>query len=405
MFDLHDISQESFDFIIAKEVTSQALYEREYRHPVWPREQSGVTGAIGYDFGQASKAQVLADWSGKIPDAMVKALVNTCGVTGVAARPLALKLRDVVDIPWDVALDVFSNHDVPRYLAMCRAHLPGFDELSPQCKGAILSIVFNRGPSFDTKGPRYAEMRDIKAAIKADDLARVPGLIRSMKRIWPDDAGLINRREDEAGLFERGLAEHHPDAHAQLAAVAPPQDPELVAHAQQQLRAIGYYQVGAIDGSLTPRGRTEDAILAFRNKNGLPLTPMIDDAFLAALAKAQPPEVGDHRANATVHDLREQGSETIRFTDQVKAWGGRLFGGGVSLGGSGVLALVTEKATQLNSAKEAVGNLGLTTEQVLIIAAIVAAFAVLAATGLLGWYVADRIEAMRLANYRTGKHP
>ncbi|WP_316201475.1 MULTISPECIES: hypothetical protein [unclassified Bradyrhizobium] len=84
---------------------------------------------------------------------------------------------------------------------MCRAHLPGYDALSPYCKGALFSLVLNRGASFDKQGPRYAEMRDIKAAIKRGDLARVPALLRSMKRIWkgtPDEKGLSARREKEA---------------------------------------------------------------------------------------------------------------------------------------------------------------------------------------------------------------
>jgi hypothetical protein len=90
-----------------------------------------VTIGCGYDVGQKTRHQFLADWSGKIPDAMLKALAKCCGVTGQAAAALARKLRVVVDIPWDVALEVFSNHDIPRYLAICRRLLSGFDELSP----------------------------------------------------------------------------------------------------------------------------------------------------------------------------------------------------------------------------------------------------------------------------------
>lgn len=405
MFDLHGISQEAFDKIIGYEVSSQAVYMHRYRCPTWPGESSGVTIGIGYDVGQTSRAQFVADWSGKLDAAMVKLLARTCGVTGPEARQLAIDLREEVDVTWNDAIDVFSNHDVPRYLALCMAHLPGFDTLSPHCKGAILSITFNRGASFDGKGPRYAEMRDIKAAIRTDDLARIPGLIRSMKRLWPNTQGLRDRREDEAKLFELGLATHHPEHYAEVASVPPAPDPAIVARVQEQLRAIGYYQVGSIDGSLTPKGKTEDAILAFRNKAGLPLTPTIDDEFLAALSKAQPAEVSEERANATVHDLREQGSETIGFTDRVKSWGGRLFGGGAGLGTTGALALVTEKATAISGAKDAVAGLGLTPQMILIAASVMVGLIVLAAMGLAIWYVADRIEAKRVADYRSGRHP
>jgi hypothetical protein len=408
MIYVHGISQDTFDFVVTEEVTSKQRFERLFRRLTYPGVKSGPTGGIGYDFGQATRAQIRADWEGKVPDAMLKALASCAGVTGPAARALTLKLHDVVDIPWDVALDVFSNHDLPRYTAMCRAHIPGYDALSPHCKGVLFSLAQNRGPSFDAKGTRYAEMRDIKAAIVKGDLARVPALIRSMKRLWKDDPdakGLLARRDGEAKLWELGLQEHHPEAYPKLAEVAPVMDPEVVAHIQEQLRNLGYYQVGSADGSLTPQGRTEAAILAFRNHEGLPLMPAIDDDLINALAKAQPPEIAEQRTTATVDDLREQGSETIRFTDKAKAWAGRLFGGGTSLGATGALALVTERANQLNSAKEAVGNLGITPQMLLIAVAVLIGLVVLAAMGLGIWYVADRIEARRLADYRSGKHP
>lgn len=405
MIELHGISKESFDLIVNEEVSGQAAYNKRYRHPEWPGESSGVTIAIGYDVGQNSRAQFVADWKGKIPDAMVSALAKTCGVTGVAARAPAQQLRAVVDIPWETALDVFSNHDVPRYLAMLRHAVPGVDQLSPHCLGVLLSITFNRGASYGNAGPRYAEMRDIKACVKSGDLARIPALIRSMKRLWPNTSGLRNRRDHEAALFEQGLAQHHPEHFAALADVAPVPDPEMVARVQQQLRDVGYYQVGAIDGSLTPKGKTEDAILAFRNKNGLPLTPVIDDEFLTALAKAQPPEVAEERANATADDLRDQGSETVSFTDKVKGWGGKIFGGASGTAGAGALAVITDHATAVSSAREAVGGLGLTTQSIVIIIAIVLVLAICAGLGLLVWHVADSIEKKRVADYRTGKNP
>jgi hypothetical protein len=167
LLDLHGISQDAFDKVIGYEVTSRQAYERCYQRLTWPKEQSGATGAIGYDFGQATKAQVKADWGDVVDARTLKALLSCCGVTGVAARALVEKLHDVVAITWNDALDVFSNRDLPRYTAMCRAHLPGYDGLSPHCKGVLFSLVMNRGPSFDLPAPRYAEIREIKAAIKS----------------------------------------------------------------------------------------------------------------------------------------------------------------------------------------------------------------------------------------------
>lgn len=127
------------------EVSGRAVYEQRYQRLTWPKERSGPTGGTGYDFGQATKAQVRADWGDKVDAKTLKALLSCCGVTGVAARDLVERLHDVVSIPWNDALDVYSNHDLQRYAAMCRAHLPGYDGLSPHCKGVLFSLVLNRG--------------------------------------------------------------------------------------------------------------------------------------------------------------------------------------------------------------------------------------------------------------------
>lgn len=405
MLDLHGISPASFRLIVNEEVSGESVYNARYRHLTWPGYSSGATGGIGYDFGQQSRDQVTADWSGKLPPAMVKALTKCCGVTGEKAKPLALSLREQVDIPWPVALDVFSNHDVPRFAAIMRAALPGVDLLGADCQGVLLSITFNRGASYAKAGPRYAEMREIKAAIKSGELAQIPALIRSMKRLWDPASGLPGRREREAALFEHGLATDHPEHHQALPEVAPIPDPEMVARVQQQLKNLGYFQVGAIDGSLTPKGKTADAILAFRNKNGLPLTPTIDDQFLDALAHATPPVIAEERANATVQDLRAQKSETVSLTDKFKGWAGKLFGLASGTGGAGVLAVITDQATAVTNAKQAVGGLGLTSQSIMIIAAVVAMLVVCAGIALLIWHVADIIENKRVADYQIGKNP
>ncbi|SDF31247.1 Peptidoglycan-binding (PGRP) domain of peptidoglycan hydrolases-containing protein [Bradyrhizobium brasilense] len=321
-----------------------------------------MTIGCGYDVGQATRQQFLADWSGKIPDAKLKALARCCGVTGQGAEKLARKLRGLVDIPWDVALEVFASHDIPRYLAICRRLLPGFDELSPDCRGVILSIAFNRDAGgFNKPGSRWSEMRQIKAAIGSGELAKIPGLIRSMKRLWPDSKGLRIRRDDEAALFEHGLAASHPHEHAKLATTPAPVDPNAVTYVQGRLRELGYYDVGQVDGEQSPQGRTEGMILAYRNARGLPLTPAIDDRLIAELGKPQAPrQVAETRASATVEDLRDEGSQTIALTDRAKRWAGKIFGSSAGLTGAGVLAWVTDRATQVSAAKDAVGGLGLT---------------------------------------------
>jgi hypothetical protein len=98
------------------------------------------------------------------------------------------------------------------------------------------------------------------------------------------------------------------------------------------------------------------------------------------------------------------GSQTIALTDRAKRWAGKLFGGSTGLTGAGVLAWITDRATQVSAAKDAVGGLGLTPAAIQAIAIGGAALAVLAGVGLLVWFVAHQLEQSRLADYRAGKH-
>lgn len=68
------ISDRAFNMIVAFEVTSQAVYQAQYRHPTWPGGASGVTIGIGYDVGYVSESVLKQDWEGTIPELMIQAL-------------------------------------------------------------------------------------------------------------------------------------------------------------------------------------------------------------------------------------------------------------------------------------------------------------------------------------------
>ena len=199
------ISQRAFDLIVAEEVSSKATYEKKYRAPEWPGVASGVTVGIGYDVGYHTPEQVRADWGGRIPDNMVRALERTCGVTGIAAQNLAHSLRDTVDVPWEAAIAVYKDVDVPKWTAIVEKALANTEKLPPDSLGALVSLTYNRGPSYSTAGDRYREMRLIKQHMTGGTIDEIPNEIRSMKRLWPGVGGLLARREREAKLFERGL--------------------------------------------------------------------------------------------------------------------------------------------------------------------------------------------------------
>jgi uncharacterized protein (TIGR02594 family) len=71
---------------------------------------------------------------------------------------------------------------------------------------------------------------------------------------------------------------------------------------QTRLCALGYHEVGTVDGVVGPRTRA--AILAFRDDNALPLVPIIDVALAEALEHAAPREVAIARATGSPEQSR-----------------------------------------------------------------------------------------------------
>lgn len=248
---------------------------------------------------------------------MIAALMPCCGVTGRAAQALVSQLRrtGLIDVPFDVAKQQFNEIKLPKFERLTARALPNTDKLHPDCFGALVSLTFNRGASYSvpaSKDPqgRYREMRAIRAAMAAENFHLIPAHFRDMKRLWPG-SGLAGRRDNEAKLFERGLNAHvSPLLAAQpepeplmLGATGPAATPQTITHVQSRLRALGYYEVGEIDGGEHGLAKTQAAILAFRNDNGLPTTADINDELLVALATAQPRPIAASRANATARDL------------------------------------------------------------------------------------------------------
>lgn len=200
------ISQRAFDLIVAEEVSSKAYYIQHYQHPEWPGGASGITIGIGYDLGYASKAKITMDWAPLVSAQMLAMMVSCSGVSGDAARRFLTDVSPRILIPWDAALAVFANRDMPEWTTLVQKALPNTEKLTPTCLGVLVSISYNRGVSFANPGDRYAEMRSIKAHMASGNFAAIPNDIRAMKRLWPKVKGLRDRREHEAVLFEQGLS-------------------------------------------------------------------------------------------------------------------------------------------------------------------------------------------------------
>lgn len=311
------ISQRAYDGIVEFEVSSKAAYNRIYRKPEWPAHASGITIGIGYDVGYTTVDKLRSDWSGKIPDEMIEALIPAVGVTGAKAKQFLAQTRKVVDVPWEAAIAVHQEVTIPRYLGMLERGVPNTDKLSKDSLGALLSLVFNRGASFPNRGERYKEMRAIKRHMAREEFDKIPGQIRAMKRLWPTSRGLKRRRDWEAKLFEDGLS-----AAPEPARKAYTKDQITIV--QTALRDLGYVEVGKVDGLIgewTRRG-----IRNFRRDHGLPEDDLIDDALIAALGNAKPIPVPEARKDATAKEVgkQEPAAKASWKAKLAAAWGSAL---------------------------------------------------------------------------------
>jgi hypothetical protein len=180
--------------IIRWEVTSEQVYAKRYRRPVWPGGASGVTWGVGYDGGHQTKTAIGRDWSSH---PRVTTLQSTSTIIGLPAKQLAWSMRDVLT-PFDLAELVFEQSTLPAYESAARRALgPGFDKLPTNAAASLVSLGYNRG--WAMSGERNREKRAIRdRCVPAGDVQCIADQLRAMKRLWPDVKGLRDRREDEA---------------------------------------------------------------------------------------------------------------------------------------------------------------------------------------------------------------
>ncbi|KQQ86781.1 hypothetical protein [Massilia sp. Leaf139] len=213
------ISNAGYTLIVRWETGGRSYYEGVIKgRPIWPGYASGITIGCGFDLGYHERGPFLEEWGGRLGAADLERLGGVVGFKTVApdralkvgrAKELVRRLADIV-VPWPVAIEQFEGAKLPRLLGQLYRALPEVAALHPHCRAALLSLLFNRGAAFRAEGERFAEMRAIGAAVRSGEpreLARVPGLLRAMKRIWGSESSLARRREDEAVLFESGLQE------------------------------------------------------------------------------------------------------------------------------------------------------------------------------------------------------
>lgn len=201
------LNEASLQLILDFEVSGgEQFYNQRLQNPIWPGAASGVTIGVGYDLGYNSKATITSDWGDHLDATSLARLLTTAGKTGGTAKAALSSVKDIV-VPWQAAFAVFQAVTIPKFTTSARNAFPGFDDLDPNCQGALVSLVFNRGASMD--GPRRLEMRAIRDLVPEKDYAGIAQQFRNMKRLWKGtdiEKGMNRRRDAEADLVLQSVA-------------------------------------------------------------------------------------------------------------------------------------------------------------------------------------------------------
>jgi hypothetical protein len=191
---------EAVTFIVREEVGGRKFYDQHVAMPHFPGEASGVTIGVGYDLRFQEAADFEADWAGILTPAQMDALRPHLGKKGSDAAVAALSN---MRIPFHAAWKVFVSRALPRGIAQTARCYGALDSLPPLCRGALVSLVYNRGTKLT--GDSRREMQAIHDHLAAGRLDQVAAEFENMKRLWPASEGLRKRRDKEAEMWRRGL--------------------------------------------------------------------------------------------------------------------------------------------------------------------------------------------------------
>jgi hypothetical protein len=168
----------------------------------------------------------------------------------------------------------------------------------------------------------------------------------------------------------------------------------VVGHLQELLTARGY-PVGAIDEDFGPSVR--GAVLAFQADNNLTVDGVVGDKTWSSLeVEGNDKPISCARQSATVADLREKESRTVRTADTTGK-------GAIALGGVGTLGFLQEA---LDKGEVANGVLGRATELLEPMSALVTDNwpVLLAGGGVFFAWTAYRQKAIRVEDHRNGRN-
>ncbi|WP_207462492.1 hypothetical protein [Azospirillum sp. SYSU D00513] len=186
-------------FIAQQEVSSRAYYDKFEASPCWPGGASGITIGVGYDLH--FQADFETCWAPQLDAATAAALRPWIGKQGSQEGADTLK---PYKIPFFAAWKAFTATTLPAEVKATEGAYGDITTLPPLCRAALVSLVYNRGPSLGPD-PSRTEMHTILTLIQAGKLDEVPAQFLSMQRLWPATSGLHQRRAAEAALWQKGL--------------------------------------------------------------------------------------------------------------------------------------------------------------------------------------------------------
>jgi GH24 family phage-related lysozyme (muramidase) len=195
------ISKKAIELIIKHEVGGRAVYERRYQKPILT--ESGVVIGIGYNLSEVRDNQFFSDWDGLNLN-FLNALRKVVGIKGEAVKTMMRGEILQVRIPYNFAYEVFVNKSIPKYYKLTKEIYPEIDSLNEDTRGALVSMIYNRGNKLD--GDSRKEMRAIVDLVAKADYEGIADQIERSKRLWENGLdGLVKRREEEADLILNSL--------------------------------------------------------------------------------------------------------------------------------------------------------------------------------------------------------
>jgi hypothetical protein len=103
------LPEEALTFVESEEDGSPQYYVANYEHWDCPGGASGPTAGVGYDFGQVTRAEAQADWTGIVDAATLAHMLTAVGLQGATAEQYCREHRTEITVTWDQGIAEFQQ--------------------------------------------------------------------------------------------------------------------------------------------------------------------------------------------------------------------------------------------------------------------------------------------------------